>query len=226
MSLTRRRSGPTRKSTVAILAAVTLTLHAPGGSTKAAEPVRYEIDAAASTVMIHVGRAGILGFAGHIHEVAAPAVTGWVVADTLTRSFDVSLSFASASLKVVDKNESPDTVAEIQQTMLGPRVLDAGRFPAITYRLRSLRPSTPGRGTAAEVALDEFDGDVTLHGVTRRMVAKGVASAGPDVVRARGSITIKQTDFGIKPVTAAGGTIRVRDELDISFDLVARRKAP
>jgi hypothetical protein len=30
---------------------------------------------------------------------------------------------------------------------------------------------------------------------------------------------LKQTDFGMVPVTAAGGTIRVKDELDIQFVL-------
>ena len=33
---------------------------------------------------------------------------------------------------------------------------------------------------------------------------------------------LKQTDFGMVPVTAVGGTIRVKDELDIQFVLRAR----
>jgi len=33
---------------------------------------------------------------------------------------------------------------------------------------------------------------------------------------------LKQTDFGIKPVTIAGGTVKVKDELTIEFDIVAR----
>jgi hypothetical protein len=32
---------------------------------------------------------------------------------------------------------------------------------------------------------------------------------------------LKQTDFGMVPVTAAGGTIRVKNELDIQFVLKA-----
>jgi hypothetical protein len=40
-------------------------------------------------------------------------------------------------------------------------------------------------------------------------------------VTATGAFTLKQTDFGIVPVTAAGGTIRVKDDIDIQFVLKA-----
>ena len=34
-----------------------------------------------------------------------------------------------------------------------------------------------------------------------------------------GSARIKQTEFGIKPVKVAGGTVKVKDELHIDFDI-------
>ena len=37
--------------------------------------------AAASSVRIHVGKSGAFSFAGHKHEVVAPAVSGEVIAD-------------------------------------------------------------------------------------------------------------------------------------------------
>jgi hypothetical protein len=39
---------------------------------------------------------------------------------------------------------------------------------------------------------------------------------------ARGSFSLKQSDFGMVPVTAAGGTVRVEDEVDVQFVLRAR----
>jgi hypothetical protein len=41
--------------------------------------------------------------------------------------------------------------------------------------------------------------------------------------RATGEFTLRQSDFGIAPVTAAAGTIRIKDEMSGSFDIVARQ---
>ncbi len=41
-------------------------------------PQVFTIDTAASHVLIQVGKEGLLGFAGHAHEVLATAVTGRV----------------------------------------------------------------------------------------------------------------------------------------------------
>jgi len=38
--------------------------------------------------------------------------------------------------------------------------------------------------------------------------------------RYRGSATLKQTDFGITPVTVAGGTVKVKNEVKVEFDIV------
>jgi hypothetical protein len=37
--------------------------------------------------------------------------------------------------------------------------------------------------------------------------------------RYRGSATLKQTDFGMTPVTIAGGTVKVKDEIKIEFEI-------
>jgi hypothetical protein len=39
----------------------------------------------------------------------------------------------------------------------------------------------------------------------------------------RGAATLKQTDFGITPVTVAGGTVKVKDEVKIEFEVVLRK---
>ncbi len=42
-------------------------------------------------------------------------------------------------------------------------------------------------------------------------------------LRARGEFSLRQTDYKITPPTVAAGTIKVKDELKFSFDIVARR---
>jgi hypothetical protein len=44
-----------------------------------------------------------------------------------------------------------------------------------------------------------------------------------DNMRARGEFSLRQTSYGIKPVSIAAGTIKVKDEVKFSFDIVARQ---
>ena len=39
-----------------------------------------------------------------------------------------------------------------------------------------------------------------------------------------GNALIRQTDFGIQPVRAAGGAVRVKDEVEVQFDIYALPK--
>jgi polyisoprenoid-binding protein YceI len=59
-------------------------------------------------------------------------------------------------------------------------------------------------------------GSLTIHGVTRVVTFPVVLSDG----RYRGETRLRQTDFGIKPIRIAGGTVSVKDELKIEFDIV------
>jgi polyisoprenoid-binding protein YceI len=182
-------------------------------------PTVLAIDGSDSQVVILVGKAGLLSFAGHAHEIVAPAVRGRVTFDPLdwTRS-SVSLEFDAAALRVTGKGESASDVPAVQQAMLGDQVLDVARYPTIAFASRRVSV-TPRGANAAEVAIE---GDMTLHGATRPMTIRASATMdGEGRVTAKGSFTLKQSDFGMVPVTAAGGTIRVKDDLDIEFVLKA-----
>lgn len=182
-------------------------------------PMALAIDASASRVVILVGKAGMLSFAGHAHEVLAPAVHGRVTFDPMDwPRASVSLEFDAAALRVTGKGEPASDVPAVQRAMLGDQVLDVTRFPKIGFQSRHVSVAPHG-ASAADV---EIEGDMTLHGTTRPMRVRAAATLdAAGHVTARGSFTLKQTDFGMAPVTAAGGTIRVNDELDIQFVLKA-----
>jgi polyisoprenoid-binding protein YceI len=61
-------------------------------------------------------------------------------------------------------------------------------------------------------------GALTLHGVTKPITV----SVRRDGDNYSGNTTIKQTDFGIEPVTVGGGLIKVKNELGISFHIVTK----
>jgi hypothetical protein len=39
-----------------------------------------------------------------------------------------------------------------------------------------------------------------------------------------GSVKLKQTDFGMVPIKLFGGSVKVKDEVEISFDVVIQEK--
>jgi polyisoprenoid-binding protein YceI len=175
------------------------------------------IDAANSQVLIQVGKTGMLSVAGHAHEVATTGVRGRVTFDpTDLQHASVALEFPAAALRVTGKGEPPADVPEVQKVMQSERVLDAARYPVITFSSRRVVVTSQTAATA-EVLIE---GNLTLRKTTKAMAIRAsLALEAGGRVTARGSFVLKQTDFGIVPVTAAAGTIRVKDELEVQFVL-------
>jgi hypothetical protein len=44
------------------------------------------------------------------------------------------------------------------------------------------------------------------------------------MLRASGDFSLSQSDYAIKPVSVAGGALKVKDELKFDFEIVARRQ--
>jgi hypothetical protein len=43
-----------------------------------------------------------------------------------------------------------------------------------------------------------------------------------DELRAQGEFTLRLSDFNIRPISVAGGLLKLRDEVKLSFDIMAR----
>jgi polyisoprenoid-binding protein YceI len=164
------------------------------------------IDTERSTMTIHVYRSGVFSFAGDNHEIRAPIAAGTV--DDGKQSVEISVD--ASKLKVLDPKMSDDKRAQVQQKMLSPEVLDPEKFPEI--RFRSTRVEQKGSAGLA------VTGDLTLHGQTHPVVVN-VSGKGDHYT---GKATVKQTEFGMKPVTVGGGTVKVKDEVEIEFAIVTR----
>ena len=179
----------------------------------------YTVVAGQSAVRIHVGKSGVFGFAGHEHEVVAPSVRGTVLADPddLARS-SVTLSFDAAELKVTGEGEPAKDVPKVQEAMTGPTVLDAARFPSITFQSRSVA----GKAVSAGVYDLQVTGDLTLHGMTRSLTLPLRVEVAADKLTATGKTVLRHSDFGMKPVSAGGGTAKVKNEIGVDYRIVAR----
>lgn len=161
------------------------------------------VDVQASRVTIHAFRAGVFGGLGDNHEIAAPISNGTL--DESARR--ITLRFDARQMRVLDPKLSADKRSQVQERMLGPDVLDTKDFPEIRFESTNIRQGHDGTL--------EVEGDLILHGHTQRVI--GTASKTPDGYR--GSFKLRQHDFGIKPVSVAGGTIKVKDELTVDFDI-------
>jgi polyisoprenoid-binding protein YceI len=175
---------------------------APFGFSQQSRP----IDVASSKLIIHAHKSGLLSFAGHDHTVAAPIASGSLAETKLTIEFSVN----AKDLQVLDPGESDKNRAEIRETMLSHKLLDATKYPVITFRSLSIRRSTPTNY--------EVHGELSLHGVKRPMTLN-VIKVGE---RYTGSTKLKQTDYGMQPVSAAGGTVKVKDEVEVEFGVAAK----
>jgi len=186
---------------------------------QAAEPRVYHLVADESSVRLHVGKSGMLKTFGHEHEVAAPAFTGRVTLDEadLSRSH-VSATFDSRELRVLPGNEPAKDVPKVQETMLGPQVLDAARYPDIRFTSTRCEARQTGPGTYEA----QLEGQLELHGTVRPVSLPLHVELSEGRLVARGGTTIRQSDFGITPVSAGGGSVKVKNEVPIQFMFVGR----
>ena len=204
-----------------VAAAVVL---AGGLSVRAANPRTFTVDPGSSHSLIEVGKSGAFSFvAGHLHEVEAPIANGVVHLDPGDPSHaDVRLEFDAAAMRVTGKGEPPDDVPKVQQVMLGEQVLDVRRYPKITLESTSMSAASAKTAGATLFALT-MTGKLSLHGATQPFKAPVSVRLDGATLTATGKFSIKQTDFGIKPISVAG-VVNVKDALNLTFTIVARER--
>jgi polyisoprenoid-binding protein YceI len=177
----------------------------------------FVIDPAESSAVVAVGKTGLFSFAaGHTHEVTSP-IKGTIELDTTdpTQS-TIHMEIDAAALQVSSKNEPPDDVPQVQKAMLSDKVLDVEHYPTIVFQSAHVTV-TKGADQTWELTVS---GDFSLHGTTKSLTFPASAELRTDRLTAHGQFQIKQSDYGIKPVSVAG-VVKVKDELAISYTVVA-----
>jgi polyisoprenoid-binding protein YceI len=172
-----------------------------------------DIDLAASKITVHVEKQGLFAAFAHNHIISAPLASGHLDVEKHT----IELTFHAADMKVLDPDASESERSTIESTMKSAQVLDPARFPEITFASTSVETPAAEAGPPS-VAHYLVRGNLTLHGATRP-VDMSVTFSGAHYT---GKVTLKQTDFGITPVKIAGGTVRVKDVIEIDFEIVAK----
>jgi len=175
-----------------------------------------EIDVAHSSITVHVQRGGVFGFTGDNHEIHAPISKGKV--DEAAKSVDFQVE--TAKMQVLDPKMDPAKRTQVQEKMLGPDVLDSAHYPLIEFSSTSVQSDKTGHWFVT--------GNLKLHGQSHPVTVQvsepveevSASAPRPKVRHYSGTASLKQSDYGIKPVSIAGGTVKVKDEIKIDFQIV------
>jgi polyisoprenoid-binding protein YceI len=192
-----------RLNAVAILALLTAAALAAALPLMAQEKA---IDTQRSTIAIHVGKGGLLSAAAHDHTIEAPIASG-TMRETPDAQIEFRIETARMTVKA-DPKVDAKTRATIQKDM-EDMTLETAKFPEIAFRSSHIEKLAGGQW--------KVDGDLSLHGVTKP-VSLTVKQTG-DAYTTR--TVLKQTDFGIKPISIGGGMIKVKNEVEIEFQIFA-----
>jgi len=179
----------------------------------------YTIAPGESSFWVFVEKAGLLSGLAHDHEIGVKSFTGRVVVpEAGAGGGSLELDVNAQSLVVLDKKPSEEDKKKIYSSMHN-EVLESAKYPKITFKSASVGDLKQAGGDSYSFTLN---GDLTLHGVTKRIAVPVTATITPQQLRATGKYTLRQTDFGIKPYSAAGGTVKVKNEVVVHFDIVAK----
>ena len=174
-----------------------------------------QADTSASQLVIRAGRSGLLSVLAHDHQFT-PARWHAEVEFDPERPQEVRVDVR------IDAAPLHDHVARLTQKSrdyvdretAGPEVLDAQRYREITFHGESAIARGEGDGLQGVL-----HGALSLHGTTRPLEVPFHAHADASGYHVSGSVRFRQTDYGMKPFSTAGGTIGVDDEIQLDFEL-------
>ena len=220
----RSRRSQILKSTFAIVILTLLSLLQINSPVTRAQQssaaLRFRLDASRSKFIAHGLRGGLLWFKGHEHLIAAREFTGEAQV-TPARLTPASLQITVNAASLV---ETSDEFTEPQKQIINKElreiVFHPEKYPQIVFRSTEVTGKTTTNNNSFEV---KIKGDLTLHGVTRRITIPAKVTISGDDLRAAGEFSIDRSDFNVKATSAVHGLVRVRNKVKFTFDIVGHR---
>lgn len=191
---------------------------------KHAHATRYAIDPINSSITLRVYRDGPLARFGHNHTIAITQIQGVVYREADSAQSEVELSFPVADM-IIDSPDDrakagPDfpgvitaeAIAGTRANMLGPQLLAAEQYPTIALRTVAVSGQWPELKLIVEIGLRKF---------TSQIVLPVHLSETKDSLIADGEVALSQVQLGLTPYSVLGGGLRVSDNIDAQFHIVA-----
>src|SRR5262245_54400939 len=175
----------------------------------------YSLGPQAGRLLVKTARTGLGARAGHDLTIEVTRWHGNAVinaAEPADSSVTVEAEVDSFEVREGSGGVKPLTDGdrtEIKRTL--QKILHSGSHGAITF------VSTRVSGTPESFRLD---GDLTIAGETHPVTVQGQLANG----RARGSATVTQSRWGIRPYSAFFGALKLRDDVDVEFDVALTQR--
>jgi polyisoprenoid-binding protein YceI len=179
----------------------------------------YVIDGRSSRFTVRATATGLLAKMGHNPNIGIRDFSGEMKFDPeKLEASSFQLLIKTSSLGVQDDISDKDR-REIERLM-NQEVLETDKFSEILYDA----PSISVTKMTDMLYSATLNGDLTMHGVTRKQPITARVAMFGSMLRASGDFTLDQTDYSIKLVSVAGGALKLKDELKFSFEIVARKQ--
>jgi polyisoprenoid-binding protein YceI len=181
--------------------------------------LHYVVDARASRFTVQAFATGMLSAMGHNPRIGIRTFTGEVDFDVeAAQASGFRLSMKANSLGVLDDISDKDR-REIER-MMNEQVLESSKYPDIVYEA----PTVSVKQIEGNLYSAMLIGTLSFHAVTRNQSIPARIAAFDEMIRASGEFTLNQSEYGIKPISVAGGAMKVKDELKFSFEMVLRKQ--
>lgn len=190
------------------------------------EFIRYGIRPDLSDVRFLVYRAGPLARLGHNHVVQAKTLRGEILLAPDVHQSNFAIEIPVKDFQVDDADArleeggeflpqpDEDAITGTTRNMLGEKVLDAAHYPLIEIRSGTLKGPRWGMDAAVKIK---------MHGVEREIVVPTAVEYENDKLIITASFSIKQSEFGITPMSVLGGALQVEDTVRIRMRIVANK---
>ncbi|MFU8831681.1 MAG: YceI family protein [Wenzhouxiangella sp.] len=197
----------------------------PAGEEPAEMPVGrvFHVLPEQSDLRIVVFAAGPLARFGHPHVIGGPVIHGQVVLTEPFHDSALQLRINVDELEVdrpewrLDEGFDPDmersAIDGTRRNMLAAGLLDVDQYPEIMIESVGLN----GPDWQPDIDLR-----ITLAGNTRELTVPVALEIASDSLSATGRMTLRQSEFGIEPFSAAGGNLQVADLILVRFRVVAK----
>lgn len=166
-------------------------------------------DASNAECWVFTFKEGLLSPVAHDLRLRVGSFWVEVAEGSVVASFDTGSLSVDTPMK--DGAPNPSALSAADKAKIAGQiredVLHSTRYPEAKFRSTAVTPTADGGY--------ELTGELTLHGVTKPLVARTRSIAG----RQQLELTLHQPDFGIAPYRAMLGTLKIRADVRIGITI-------
>jgi polyisoprenoid-binding protein YceI len=179
--------------------------------------VAWTLEAADGELLLHTGVEGRAAKMGHRLTIA---MKHWQVAVSWTGGQPVTAELAvqADSLQVLRGDGGVKGLSAPEKALARSnalKVLGAGRFPDIGFTTNAIERIADGY---------RLSGNLQIHGKSRTHVIDLRTEDLGDSWRMSAQSTVRQSDYGVKPYSLLMGSVRVADDVTVSFTAVRAKE--